>query len=54
MGPRLTPEGVARAEHLARETTKAHRELLAPVPPERLRAVADLLRDVLIDLGDGV
>ncbi|WP_083958424.1 MarR family winged helix-turn-helix transcriptional regulator [Herbidospora mongoliensis] len=51
---RLTPEGVAKSEQLSLETTKAHRELLAPVPPERLRALADLLRDVLIDLGDGV
>ncbi|WP_170991065.1 MarR family winged helix-turn-helix transcriptional regulator [Herbidospora galbida] len=51
---RLTPKGVAMSEQLAMETTKAHRELLAPVSPERLRTLADLLRDVLTDLGDGV
>ncbi|GAA0406985.1 MarR family transcriptional regulator [Microbispora corallina] len=49
---RLTPLGVRRAEELAMETTRAHREMLAGVPPATVRALADLLRDVLLALGE--
>lgn len=49
---RLTPLGAERAEELAIATTKAHRELLGGVPEETARTLADLLRDVLITLGD--
>ncbi|RJL30850.1 MarR family winged helix-turn-helix transcriptional regulator [Bailinhaonella thermotolerans] len=49
---RLTPLGVRRAEELARATGDAHGRLFAPVPEADLRALADLLRDVLVSLGD--
>ncbi|MGV9776549.1 MarR family winged helix-turn-helix transcriptional regulator [Streptosporangium sp. NPDC003464] len=49
---RLTPAGARRAEELALATTEAHGELLAGVPQETARALADLLREVLLALGD--
>ncbi|MEV8632210.1 MarR family transcriptional regulator [Streptosporangium sp. NPDC051023] len=49
---RLTPLGSRRAEELALATTEAHGNLLANVPDETARALADLLREVLLALGD--
>jgi hypothetical protein len=49
---RLTPLGVERAEELVLATTRAHQALLANVPDATMRALADILRDVLIHLGD--
>ena len=49
---RLTPLGVRRAEELALATTEAHGDLLAGVPQDTARALADLLREVLLALGD--
>ncbi len=48
---RLTPLGVDKAEELSLATTEAHREH-ADVPEPAARALADLLRDVLLALGD--
>lgn len=49
---RLTPLGAERVEELSLATTEAHRALLADVPEPAARALADLLRDVLLALGD--
>ncbi|GAA2858862.1 MarR family transcriptional regulator [Streptosporangium fragile] len=49
---RLTDLGARRAEELAMATTEAHRDLLAGVPDETARTLADLLREVLVTLGD--
>ncbi|WP_433241565.1 MarR family winged helix-turn-helix transcriptional regulator [Streptosporangium sp. CA-135522] len=49
---RLTPLGARRAEELALATTEAHGSLLAGVPQDTARALADLLREVLLALGD--
>ncbi|MEU4832844.1 MarR family transcriptional regulator [Streptosporangium sp. NPDC023615] len=49
---RLTDRGARRAEELALATGEAHAELLAGVPDETARALADLLREVLLTLGD--
>ncbi|MER7213519.1 MULTISPECIES: MarR family winged helix-turn-helix transcriptional regulator [Streptosporangium] len=48
----LTPLGVRRAEELALATTEAHDNLLAGVSEESARTLADLLREVLLTLGD--
>ncbi|MEU9833210.1 MarR family transcriptional regulator [Streptosporangium sp. NPDC048047] len=49
---RLTPRGVRRAEELALATGEAHRELFAGLPDDTARALADLLREALLALGD--
>ncbi|MDH6461633.1 DNA-binding MarR family transcriptional regulator [Micromonospora sp. A200] len=49
---RLTDAGVTTAETAVRAATTAQRELLAVVPESTGRVVADLLREVLIALGD--
>ncbi|GGS66919.1 MarR family transcriptional regulator [Planobispora rosea] len=49
---RLTPLGVRRAEELAVATTEAHRALFAAMPEDTARALADLLREALLALGD--
>ncbi|WP_433349654.1 MarR family winged helix-turn-helix transcriptional regulator [Microtetraspora malaysiensis] len=49
---RLTPQGVERAEELSLATTEAHKDLFADVPEATARALADVLRDVLLALGD--
>ncbi|MEV7013497.1 MarR family transcriptional regulator [Streptosporangium sp. NPDC051022] len=49
---RLTPLGARRAEELALATTEAHRDLLADVPEDTSLALAGLLREVLLALGD--
>ncbi|MET9070516.1 MarR family winged helix-turn-helix transcriptional regulator [Streptosporangium sandarakinum] len=49
---RLTPQGVRRAEELALATGEAHRELFADLPDDTARALADLLREALLALGD--
>ncbi len=49
---RLTPLGARRAEELAMATTEAHGDLLANVPEDTARTLADLLREVLLALGD--
>ncbi|GII00536.1 MarR family winged helix-turn-helix transcriptional regulator [Planobispora takensis] len=49
---RLTPLGVRRAEELAVATTRAHRELFSGVPETAVRDLADLLRTMLLALGD--
>ncbi|MDF5756000.1 MarR family transcriptional regulator [Spongiactinospora sp. TRM90649] len=46
----LTRLGRERAEHLVRATTAVHRELLAAVPAGTARALAGLLREVLVAL----
>jgi DNA-binding MarR family transcriptional regulator len=48
----LTDEGVRLAEKAVLAATDAHTALLRAVPEERARAAADVLRDVLIALGD--
>ncbi|GAA3127882.1 MarR family winged helix-turn-helix transcriptional regulator [Streptosporangium carneum] len=48
----LTQPGARRAEELAVATTEAHGRLLANVPEGTARALADLLREVLLTLGD--
>jgi DNA-binding MarR family transcriptional regulator len=48
----LTAEGVTVAEAAVAAATAAQRALLAAVPAETARVAADLLREVLIALGD--
>lgn len=48
----LTREGVDTAEAAVVASTEAHRALLKAVPPETARAAADILREVLLALGD--
>ncbi|MEW9532314.1 MarR family winged helix-turn-helix transcriptional regulator [Microbispora sp. NPDC049125] len=49
---RLTPLGVARCEEMSLATTEAHRALFAGVSEPAARALADLLRETLLALGD--
>ncbi|GLW12220.1 MarR family transcriptional regulator [Microtetraspora sp. NBRC 13810] len=49
---RLTPLGVEKATRLVLATTEAHTDLLSGVPETSLRELADLLREVLVSLGD--
>lgn len=44
--------GVDTAEAAVLAGTEAHRSLLKAVPSETARAAADVLRDVLLALGD--
>jgi DNA-binding MarR family transcriptional regulator len=48
----LTPQGVSTAEAAVLASTAAQRQLLSAVPAESLRAAVDVLRDVLVELGD--
>ena len=48
----LTPEGVDLTERIGDATHRAHEELFAKVPEETGRALADLMREVLLTLGD--
>lgn len=48
----LTEQGVRLSAEAARTATDAQRALLAGVPEETQRATADLLREVLVNLGD--
>lgn len=48
----LTPAGVTTAEAAVRAATAAQRELLSAVPEHLGRSASDLLREVLIALGD--
>ena len=48
----LTGEGVDIAEAAVLASTEAQRALLKAVPPETARAAADVLREVLLALGD--
>jgi len=48
----LTREGVDTAEAAVWASTEAQRTLLKAVPPETARAAADILREVLLALGD--
>ncbi|SNT45873.1 DNA-binding transcriptional regulator, MarR family [Streptosporangium subroseum] len=48
----LTALGAQRAEELALATGEAHKDLLSDVPEDTARALADLLREVLLALGD--
>jgi DNA-binding MarR family transcriptional regulator len=49
---RLTPLGVQRTEEVSLATTDAHKALLADISESTTRSLADLLRDVLLLLGD--
>lgn len=49
---RLTPLGVDRADELAMATTDAHKAILAHLSQTTARTLADLLRDVLLILGE--
>lgn len=46
----LTPSGVELAERAVRRATAAQERSLRRVPPETVRAVADVLRDLLLAL----
>lgn len=48
----LTGEGVDTAEAAVLASTEAHRNLLKALPPKTARAAADVLREVLLALGD--
>jgi DNA-binding MarR family transcriptional regulator len=48
----LTKQGVDTAEAAVLASTEAQRALLKDVPPETARAAADVLRDLLLALGD--
>jgi DNA-binding MarR family transcriptional regulator len=48
----LTAEGVRLAETAVRRAVAAHGELLKKMPPAKTRELSDLLREVLILLGD--
>jgi len=48
----LTAEGVRLAELAVRQAVVAHTELLKKVPPSKTRELSDLLREILILLGD--
>jgi len=48
----LTDEGLVLAETAVRSTVAAQAALLAPVPKQKTRALASLLREVLLALGD--
>ncbi|GAA3439745.1 MarR family winged helix-turn-helix transcriptional regulator [Kutzneria kofuensis] len=49
---RLTREGVDTAEAAVRASTEAQRTRLRSLPPDTARAAADVLREVLLALGD--
>lgn len=49
---RLTPEGVRTVAAIGAATTGAYAELLDGVPDDTLRALAGLMRETLITLGD--
>jgi DNA-binding MarR family transcriptional regulator len=49
----LTAEGVAIAETAVRRAVAAHKTLLDRVPKAKVRALSDLLREILLSLGDG-
>ncbi|MEO6603132.1 MAG: MarR family transcriptional regulator [Polyangiaceae bacterium] len=48
----LSVEGVRLAETAVRQAVAAHTELLKKVPPAKAQELSDLLREVLILLGD--
>jgi DNA-binding MarR family transcriptional regulator len=48
----LTEQGVQTAEAAVLASTEGQRQLLSAVPEETARAAADILREVLIALGD--
>ncbi|WP_043725139.1 MarR family winged helix-turn-helix transcriptional regulator [Kutzneria sp. 744] len=48
----LTPTGVDTADAAVLASTEAQRRLLATVPADTARAAADVLREVLVALGD--
>jgi DNA-binding MarR family transcriptional regulator len=48
----LTRTGVETADAAVRASTEAQRRLLNAVPPESARKAADVLREVLLALGD--
>jgi DNA-binding MarR family transcriptional regulator len=48
----LTQTGVETADAAVRASTEAQRRLLNAVPPESARKAADVLREVLLALGD--
>jgi Mn-dependent DtxR family transcriptional regulator len=48
----LTDEGVRVAEKAVLAASDAHEALLRAVPAEKARAAADLLREILVALGD--
>jgi DNA-binding MarR family transcriptional regulator len=48
----LTEKGVDTADEAVRASTEAQRRLLSAVPPETARKAADVLREVLLALGD--
>ena len=48
----LTDQGVKTAEAAVLASTEGQRQLLGAVPAETARAAADILREVLIALGD--
>jgi DNA-binding MarR family transcriptional regulator len=49
----LTDEGARVAETAVRNSVAAHTALLAAVPKQKVRALAGLLREVLVAPGDG-
>jgi DNA-binding MarR family transcriptional regulator len=48
----LTDEGVRTAEAAVKASTEGQRQLLSSVPPESVKAAVEVLRDVLLALGD--
>jgi len=48
----LTDKGVETADDAVKASTEAQRRLLTAVPPETARHAADVLREVLLALGD--
>jgi len=49
----LTSEGLRVAEAAIKRSVAAHEALLAKVPAQKVQALSDMLRHVLIALGDG-
>jgi DNA-binding MarR family transcriptional regulator len=48
----LTGMGVDKAEAAVRASTEGQRQLLKAVPPETAKAAVDVLREILLALGD--
>lgn len=49
----LTSDGVRIAEQAIKRSVAAHEALLAKVPAQKVQALSDTLRSILVALGDG-